>query len=463
MELNKRKLYIDGFNERQSFEEIFDICITYGKFARLIRPDRKPYVFLIYETVEEAAAAKQKFNNSMVQCDYARANGNRVSSPDTDNSNSSKNTKSMSNGSDHSGDAYSSFNVGEHIFITHIDGAHVYAIPAKKRNEYACFMGLVAEIGHKANGLKYPIQQHSWALAIHDGYYARVVVTDMVKMSDEFARVYCCDVGEHKEVAVEQLKELDKSYFHIKRWAQRFQLKNVAGDDRIELDAAKYLASYIGTEVRVAALYNNGRSTWQIEVIDPVTSHSINDIANLLNANLTVDSLILQLPTLGCDRQLYVVDMTLLKNGDNLITFVQRKDKLTFESQQIQIDEWGNEADPFPRYAGEVDKLGVVKIADKWYRCMFLSSVRVENKTLVYLIDYCRSEWVNSSDIRNIARNIAFLPIVSFAGQIVGYADEVSPLEVTEIDNSVKQSELITVKDLQAPANDDVIYNVTIY
>lgn len=451
MELNKRKLYIEGFEENQTFSEVSSLCITYGHFTRIIRPVGKRYAFLFYETEKHAAEAKARFEECNVQCSYARHTNHRESSPDIDNK---SNGKSTANGTEQ---ISITPQVGEHILITHVDGIYLYGISAKQRKEYEAFMRTMADNGKQADPLLLPIKRHASALAMHNGTYARVIVTKAVDKADEYVPVYFCDIGINKEVSIEQLK-VHYEWVNGRRWALRFQLRNAGHQDRAVPSVSKYLETFIGQEVQVASIYGNANSTTQIELIDPQSSGNINEIVNLLNNDLKIENLVSQYPVLGYDKFLYVIDATLMKDGDNLITFLQSKDKADFQTQQTQIDEFGQKVESFPSFDAQQDDLAIVKIDGKWYRCVLLE--QVGDKAMVFLIDYYRSYFVDSCAIRKIARNIAFLPILTFPGKINGYAGDVSSL-FAQFNNLVEQSEMIIVNVLDPPTENGCIYIVT--
>lgn len=473
MENNRLNLFVVGFKSDQSYSEIFEICQSYGKFSHLIRPRGKTFIFLEYETEKQAAEAKSKFDRSSVRCEYSHAanynrsptsslrshrrRGNYPALQRADQDNASKDHESFAGR--RGGTALDDlFKAGENIFIKSVDGLIMYALPADPMfaEQYAFFMKMIAKYGQTADGIACPIKKHTWALALHKGRYTRVIVTNFAIAGDEYVPVYYYDIGLHKDVAIEQLRVLDTSYKE-KCWVRRFQLDGIRLN-RTQQAASTFLETFVDRKVQIASIRRNGQYSHDIEVIDPGTGQNINQIVNHLNFKFKVDQLGLKQPTLGLYRSLYIVDCSLLKQGDNLMAIIDNSDCSAFESQQEQIQAFGNTVEALPEYYAEVDDVAIVRIDKRWYRLVLTDYV--QQKALVHLIDCCRSEYVDRKDIRNIDANIGNLPILVFAAQFDGYSANVNAPEVFDLISFVEKSKALTVHRLSS--NCESIYSIKV-
>lgn len=463
---NRLRLYVDGFKPDQPYSRIFELCESYGKFSQMIRPRGRSFVFLHYETEEEAAEAKLKFERRQVKCDYCYAFNCTSSASSRQNDQhrlreigpavrqsgqeNASNVRGLSANNTHGGGAIldSLFKVGENAIITSVDGLNVYALPADPMfaEQYDFFMKMVAKYGQTADQMACPIKNQTWALALHKGQYTRVIVTKSALAADEYVSVYYYDIGLHKDVAIEQLRVLQASY-NEKCWLRRFHLDGIRNTTALHA-ATAFLETFVNRNVQIASIRRNLQYSHFIELIDPVTGKSINQVVNQLNFKFKAAQLSSKEPTLGLYRSLYIVDCSLLKQGDNLIAIIDNIDCSAFESQQEQIQEFGNMVDALPEYTAEVDDVAMVRIDARWYR--FVLTGYVQQKVLVYLIDYCRSEYVDRRDIRNINEKIAKLPILVFAAQFDGYNENVSPPELNGLIDFVEKTKAFTALALSS-------------
>lgn len=445
---------MNGFTQTQALDEIRELCQSYGKFVQLIRPAGKTFIFLIYETDSQAAEAKTKFETAGVQCNYGhlRENG-RTPTSAPDQSNQQKQIMPTK-----ANDAVKvALQAGENIIITHVTGYHVHAVQAKKHAEYIGFMKMMATIGKEADNLKLPIERHSWALALHQGQYTRVIVTSSVRATDAFAPVYFVDIGVDKDVAIEQLKLLDTSYSE-RRWLHRLRLNDVSERETITDAAARYLDSFIGKEIQLRSVHNGGSCALKVELYDPFSSFHINKIFNWLNCEFKVNHLTLKLPILGQARLLCMVDDSLLKNGNNMVAFIEDTDRSAFQMQISHIQEHGKSVVLFSEYAAKADDLCIARINEKWFRCVFIETAA--GKAKVYLVDYCRTEYVHPQNIRKISQKSAEMPILTFAGQFHGYDEAVVPPKIFDLMDFVKNSPKILTKAIYKMDKSDFIYTV---
>lgn len=71
MAAQKHKLWVKGFNPDASDDEIRRLCSKAGKFIHMTRPRQADYVFLTYNTDEEALQANANFVRDRMTCNYA--------------------------------------------------------------------------------------------------------------------------------------------------------------------------------------------------------------------------------------------------------------------------------------------------------------------------------------------------------------------------------------------------------
>lgn len=459
------KLFVEGFQSTQSYTEISNICKTYGRFFRMDRPSGKTYVFLEYETKAGADQAKAKFEKAKVNCQFADAQNSQRGRPlvfQSDSSNAVRNSKAFVNENEKTNIQLDNmFQADSNIIIKCIDGTNVYALPAEPAfsTRYAVFMNILSIRGEDADSLVRPIKQGTWASASYKGRYSRVIITSHVKEADEYAPVYFVDIGLHTSIAIEQLKILQRPY-KDKSFVQKFQLRGVGGEKALLQDAADYLESFVDKTVHILTIERNGQPAHSIEITDLQTTQNINQIANHLNVKFKADRLAVKPPSLGYDKPLYIVDGTLLKNGDNLLALIDKKDRLTWEAHEHQIQASGKSVDAYPKCHAEPDELGIVKIDQHWYR--FVLNEYIQGKANVYLVDRCRSEYVDPNNIRNIAKHIVDLPILVFAAQFGGYNAIIEGPEAFELIDFIAQSKEIVATSLSLQSDSTCIHTIQV-
>lgn len=450
--MDTRQLFVNGFTKTQTLDEVRSLCQSYGTFFKLIRPEGKTFVFLMYETAEQAAEAKAKFDTAGVKCGYKhhRENGH---TPSPDSPQVIQRSKQLEA-------SHAALKEGESLLITHVHDYHVYAVQAKKRKEHAVFMNFMSQCGMDADDLAFPAERHTWALALHQSKYTRAILLAPVRGTEDYVPIYLLDIGAHKDVTPEQLKVLH-SPFNETRWVHRLRLHNVARRETTTGDAVKYLESLVGKEVELKSIHRCAQSVAQVELFDPATLRRINKTFNWLNCEFKVSShLTIKLPILGQSRLLHIVDDSLLKKRENLLTFIDDKDMADFQAQRMQIQNHGKSAIFVAAYAAAKDDLCVVKINAEWLRCAFIATVA--DKAKVYLIDYFRTEYVNAQSIQKIDRKSAELPILTFAGQFHGYDQVVGEPQIFQLLEIVEQSRQIAANTICKLNTSDCVYTVQV-
>lgn len=485
MDIDKCALFVNGFTSEQTDDEIKEIGMAFGHFNKMRRPERKTFAFFTYKTELEAAKAKHLFEKSQIKCGYAilrnddprrrsnknnpktsvgvNLNGNDQSSDSKSSDNQNGNINEQSNGiksNNNDNGNQKLFKNGQKIVITHVVNQFCFyavsAEPIEHYKEYCEFMKMISSLGeHTAKFDSLPRKQ-SFALVPFKGKYYRALITENAKPQDEYVPVFFCDIGWKTDIAIEQLNRISSIYNGV-RWVFQFFLKNV-NRGAYNPGAINHLESFINKEVEIQNVGRNGNEI-QVELIDPKSKNSINVAMKQFCTKFSVDDLKMREVDVGCNKDVLVVDNSLLKQGDNLIAFVDGKHSLEFKMQRELIQAYGKEIDEEQKFAPESDDLCLVKIMGFWYRAAFIEYVR--SKAKVYLIDHFRAEYVNVEDIRNISKEYVEMPIISFAASIKDYKPKIRRgVDIITLIDKIKESNAVRVKSIDRSSTEKPIYIV---
>lgn len=487
MDVDKCVLFVNGFTSEQTDDEIKEFGMTFGRFNIMRRPEKKRYAFFTYKTESEAAKAKDLFEKNNFRCGYGNIRNN--DSKRRPNNNNSKTSVGVNlNGNDQSSDSKSSdnrngnineqsngiqsnnmdngnrnqklFKDGQKIIITHVVNQYCFyavsAEPIEDYHEYCEFMKMISSLGERTMKFDRVPKKHSFALVPLKGKYYRALITENAKPQDEYVPVFFCDIGWKTDIAIEQLNRISDIYNGV-RWVFQFFLKDVNRGAH-NPDAINHLETFINKEVEIQNVGKNGNET-QVELIDPKSNNSINVAMKQFCTKFSVDDLKMREVDVGCNKDILVVDNTLLKQGDNLIAFVDGKHSLEFKKQRELIQAYGKEIDEDQKFAPESDDLCLVKIVGFWYRAAFIEYVR--NKAKVYLIDHFRAEYVDVEDIRNISKEYVEMPIISFVASVKDYKPKIRRgVDIITLIDKIKESNAVRVKSIDRSSTEKPIYTV---
>lgn len=465
-EYQPNKLWIDGFCRTQPDDNIQKFCEKFGTFIHMYRPRNGNYVFLTYESAEEATVAMKKFKSERFTCRYATKKPALSETSSTleptgqlDSSNASSSQVSPRR-VHFSGDSASRssnsapapggtvYRNGDKIIITHVRDEHLfYARPVSRDQEYEEMLKTISQLAKKMGPFRGVPNQKMVLMTPFKNDYYRGLVLDEAKSADESVTVRLVDIGLTIEIPIRELKPMPREYIHV-RITYPFQLEGVE-DASIDSYAAKCLQSYTGKRLLLDFDGEIAEPRSQVRLIDPLTKRNINELIKGMNRSFVAEEMIRNPAPIGNNRKLITVDESKLRDGFNIITFIDSKDSSDFKKQNDQIQAVGHELEDYPPFKPKKEAdLCLVKYQGLWHRGIFVDRNENTRLIVVLLIDIGKAVEVDSKDIRNIIEELVRVPVFSFIAAINSYPKEISNAKVGNIIHKFKANDLICIESI---------------
>lgn len=522
MSLQKNKLWLKGFCLDRSDEEIRQFCSKYGKVVHISRPRSRDYVFLAYNTEDEAFEAQQNFAKDRIFCSYANT-PKKLNVTDT-TSNSSPSNPSNSNSSTHSSSPTSSspdqkslispekspkykrrvhfstslltqqtlpstsenqqsnqvvngttrskdvtitptktvFRNGEKIIITYVQSASsFYAHPVSTDKERHELIKKMSQLAKTLDCMTEP-QNLSMALAPFNRDYYRAMIKSQANSVNDLVLVTLVDIGSSFDVPFDKLKPIPNEYTNI-RITKRFILAGVT-DDSNQSYGAQCLESYIGNELTMKCDDESAGRLARVQIINPETKQNINDLIKEMQHSFNTNKLIRIPAPMGGNQTLITIDETKLASGFNLITFIDAKDLPEFNKHTERIQAIGNDIKLYPSYTPKKEELCLVNYNRNWHRAVFVERFTNSNNDddcCVLLIDLCKAIPINPRFIRHTTTELVHMPILTFVAVIKGFGQNIRKTEVSDFMHKFKPMTDIVVTSL-GESSENGIYTIDI-
>lgn len=476
------RLFISGFLKDSSADEIIEKCSKIGrvKIVHFDRPKDQCYIFLTYRSDEDAKIALSNFrakginganyvrkksssqrNSSNLQSSSSgsTANGERVhfsnhaaniSSNQLLNNDTGVLTKNNISVKNDSGN-------GREVIITHvINASQFYARPVSQDQKYKDLLKTVSQIGKTAET---PKDLPRMVIAPYKDQFYRALTSDKsVIPGTDLVVVRLVDIGLNIEVPTRELKSIPKELTTV-RIVLPFQLDGVE-DDKDNPYAANCLRSY--TEKTLKMEFDGKvQPRLKVRLIDPSTKLSINEIIKDMKLSFNVNKLIRNPAPIGTDKMLVNIDESKLRDGFNLLTFVDKKDLKEVNQQRDRIQTFGQVVEHYPPYAPHEDELCITKFNGLWYRGIFVKWNLVGKLALILLIDIAKAVEIDSKFVRHITTDLAEMHVFSFIAAIHGFGQKIEKTKVDEIIHKFKANNMICVKSIRE-SGDNGIYAVEV-
>lgn len=508
-EFEKDKLWVTGFVRSIADEELEKFCNKYGNAIYMYRPINKESVFLTYRNEEDAAKALDNFRRNRVHSNYAhkivasKKMGSRFNSPNKISKNGaagSTNSESLNSStvesrennrrvlhfsdeqpsnqhaSNHQSNrtlgnkikqdensqpsnsnsvTFAPFNVvfrnGDDVIITHVKNAStVYLRPVSRDREYVELVKTISKLAKSSKPLS-EIPQRVMVLAPYKGNYYRALINDTRKIphgSD--LEVLLVDIGITTNVAVHLLRTIPEEYTKIKI-TYSFIMRGLEEHDN-NSHVTDCLMSYVGAKLQLECDGSAAQPRSHVKLIDPRTMQNINEFIKQATLTFNINDLTRQSASIGRNQALMVVDESKLKNGWNLLTFIDKKDSSEFYKQRNRIQTVGNNLQQFPPYLPMVEQLCLVNFEKYWSRGIFVKNHDDGCKAEVLLIDIGKSVEIEKINIRNITKELAQMPIISFIGTLKSFNKTIPDAKLDAIIEKFKMNEVICVKSISESA-----------
>lgn len=497
--IQKDRLWMKGFAKNLSDDEIYEYCerISKMKILHMSRPPTQTYVFLTYRSDEDARQALLNIRAERLQVNYARkkkttsGTSSTVESSSQQNSSSNSNVQLSSSGStannrrvhfsNQAANPSSSqpanndtgvmtngntavpeksiYQNGEEVIITHVINASLfYARPVSQNQRYKELLKTISQIGKTAESLQ-DIPDKCMVLAPYKNQFYRGLTSNQsVEPDTNLVVVRLVDIGLTIKVPSCQLKSTPIQFTTV-RITYPFQLDGVE-DDGENSYAANCLKSY--TEKTLKMEFDGQvQPRSKVRLIDPSTKLSINEIIKDLKLSFNANKLIRNPAPISSNELLVIIDESKLRDGFNLLTFVDMKNSKQMNQQRERIQTFGKLVEHYPPHTPNLDELCITKFNGLWYRGIFVKWNVVQKKALILLIDIATAVEIDSKDVRRIATGLAEMPVVSFIAAIAGFGQKIDKSKVDEIIHKFKTNNKICVKSIRE-SGDKGIYTVEV-
>lgn len=475
------KLFVSGFSPNLPDEELRLFCEESGNFIHMYRTKCKTQIFLTYKNETAAAMALKKFNDRLIHVDYAndKRNGSisndSISSPESPLPQESsppiessppeessppnelpppKESKGLHvtfeenlkvNSSPQSNSKALTFKSGEEVIITHVKGnGEFYARPKSMETVYNNSIKTVDESGKTSERLDHLPKQEEFVLTPYGSHFRRGIIQNNINSKDERAVVSLLDYGMRTEVPIEELRKYPEN-LNLKRLTYKFILDGCVFNTN-DSYAENCFKTLTGASFKMEHDNQFIEQKSYAKLIDTHTGLCINDLLKQMTCTFTVDKLVFQSAPVGIKKSIVVIDPTKLQeNGDNLITFVDRKNQLKFYQQRNRINAAGEIFERFPKYEPTVDELCVVNYNDFWYRAQFVE--KCDKSAIVFLLDVQKGVEVALENIRKITNDFVEMPILTFTAMLRGRNKKITDQkELVTLIGKMKLNETINVK-----------------
>lgn len=497
-EFEKDKLWVTGFARNISDAELESFCNKYGSAIHMHRPMDKSTVFLTYLNEEVAAKALENFRSHRIHSNYARKigahrntsnnnsengaagssnsqsshvsaekrsdNGSRrvlqlvdeqLSNQHTSNRQSNSTSENEVQKNDNNsisarvGPFNANFRNGDEVIITHVKTASmVYVRPVSRDHEFLELVKTVSKLAKTSKPLAQLPHRGMLVLAPYKGIYYRGLITnDTSKITDRSeVMVLLVDSGRTTNVSVSLLRTIPEEYTKI-AITRSFQLRGLEGHENNSY-VMDCLMSYVGTILQLGCDEITNSPRTKVSLFDPRTKQSINELIRQAGLTFSVNKLTRKSAPIGRKQTLMVVDESKLRNGWNLLTFIDEKDSYQFNKQRHRIQAIGNELEKFPPYLPNKEELCLVKFDEFWCRGIFVEKELEMGDAIVLLIDIGKSIEIEEKCLRNITEELVRMPVMSFIGTLKGFNKTIPDAKVNAIIHKFKRNEAICVRSI---------------
>lgn len=456
----KYKLWVTGISENRSDEEVRAFCEQFGPIIHMARTKNLFDVFLTYLNDEVAAEALLQFRKAGIRANYAidkssKLNGSQSSSSSLNRkeqkssrgppqqppanrrrvqfSNVSSSESSISNDtgmhqSDESSESITvetDFRNGDNVFITHVtDDLRFYAHLQSQDDVYVDLIKTVSKLANDAQKLNEIPRRGSFVFAQHNGNFWRALVKTDIKNRNDMVGVKLIDTGKTVEVPFNQLRQIFEQFANsMIKLTYSFRLKDV-NDGTQNIYAAEYFKTFVGSLLKIQSDKEVVLPKSKVTLISPQTKQNINQSIQECMKTFTVGDLYKKSAPIGTKQNLILVDDSKLFDGDNLITFIDKRDHQELAAQMEQIRSVAKIYEKYPPYTPSVDELCLVKYDECWHRGVLDSMIDM-NDGIVYLVDLQKSIEIDLKDVRKINEVLVKLPMISFTGMVDGFHSKI--------------------------------------
>lgn len=457
----KYKLWVTGMSENRTDAEVRAFCDQFGPIIHMARAKNQVDIFLTYSNDEVAAEALLQFRKAGIRANYAIDRNSKLNSSQSSSSSLNRNEQRSSRGppqqppvnqrrvqflnvsssessisndtsgmhqSDESSDSIhveTEFRNGDNIFITHVtDDLRFYAHLQSQDHDYVDLIKTVSKLAKDAEKLNEIPRRGSFVFAQHNGDFWRALVKSDIKNMNDMVGVKLIDTGKTVEVPFNQLRQIfDELANSMIKLTYSFRLKDVT-DGAQNIYAAKYFKTFVGSLLKIQSDKEVVVPKSKITLVSPYTKQNINQSIQECMKTFTVDDLHKKSAPIGTEQNLILVDDSKLFDGDNLITFIDKRDQQELAAQMEQIKSVAKIYEKYPPYTPSVDELCLVKYEEHWHRGV-LDSIIDMNYGIVYLVDLQKSIEIDLNDVRKINEDLVKLPIISFTGMVDGFQSKI--------------------------------------
>lgn len=465
--LQKFKLFVSGFGVDQDFQEIRSFCERNGgeHIVYMTRVQKTGCVFVTYNDDESAANALKNLRDNGIRSNYAKHRrgfvGLKFKGSKYDSGRST-----MSSVTTRPKSTQFIFENGEAIRIIQIENNFTfYAVSMKLNASYERIRADVNRLGATAEPLGDWIPKSAdLILAPYEDKYYRALVVENVKEAEALV-VYLVDIAKKLEINSVKLKKLPAEYSKDK-FLVPFYLKGdeVFKENAYALECFKSMVNdnweLYGDDSEIV-----GRTHVELK---NGSGHNLNNVLKQMVFSYSSDSLNAELPKNGSNKQLMVVDASILKdNGENCITFVADEQLEKFKKDRDSIQSCGKRMINFPAYfPGKSDEICFVRIDHLWYRAVIAQSddekdvdcQSESDEILMNLIDQRTQVSILKRNIRKINKKCAEFPVYTFYGTIDGFEGEIEGSKLKELTKKLDEDEMVVARTITKL--DDELYSV---
>lgn len=511
MAIQKNKLWLKGFFPDRSNDEIRKFCEKFGKPIHMSRPQNRDYIFLTFDTEEDALQAQANFVRCRYDCRYAKSPKQSTSGSTTNSSPSNSSpspeassssltsspnkdkrrvhfssdivappsqtaSKRRANRTTKSNDVSAAaapqktvFRNGEKIIITFVQSASsFYAHSASMDKQRHDLIKKMCQLAERMDCVSEPPKFMALA-PFNNGYYRAIIKTQASDMNDSVL-VTLVDIGRSVNVPCDKLKPIPNEYTTIKI-SNRFTLDGIDGSDANDVNesyAARCLRCYIGKQLILECADEVVGRLSSVQLVDPETNQNINDKIKEMQRTFIEDELVRAPAPLGENQKLITVDASKLASGVNLITLIEANHLPLYVKQTKRIQVVGTQLKKYPPYMPEEGELCLVQHSNQWHRAVFIKKASSSSDaggdsedTCVLLIDSSKGVLIKSKSIRKITEELVHMSILPFTVAINGHDQTIDEAKVEQLLQKFKMMTMTSVKSVSGSSG-AAIYTIDI-